>query len=175
MNDQRAAFLNWQETSDPRNPLGGRQGVDERIMLRELLRRVDMMVLHENKLEALVRVHTVLPPARIGYPEEPGLARHYFFESFHGPNAGLTEILVPAGYVNEVCDAEFALAEDGQSYKAKPGTSLQKVDGEGLPFSLVFRGEIGREAELLKLASAYEKVSCRRRPPPKFGPLGKAY
>ena len=173
--DQRAAFLNWQETSDPRNPLGGRQGVDERIMLRELLRRVDMMVLHENKLEALVRVHTVLPPARIGYPEEPGLARHYFFESFHGPNAGLTEILVPAGYVDEVCDAEFALAEDGQSYKAKPGTSLQKVDGVGLPFSLVFRGEIGREAELLELASAYEKVSCRRRPPPKFGPLSKAY
>ena len=42
--DQRSAFLNWEEVRDPRNPLGGRQGVDERIMLRELLRRVDMMV-----------------------------------------------------------------------------------------------------------------------------------
>ena len=41
--DGRAAFRNWEEIADPRNPLGGRQGVDERIMLRELLRRVDMM------------------------------------------------------------------------------------------------------------------------------------
>ena len=42
--DGRAAFKNWEEVTDPRNPLGQRQGVDERIMLRELLRRVDMMV-----------------------------------------------------------------------------------------------------------------------------------
>jgi hypothetical protein len=56
--DQRAAFKNWEEVSDPRNPLGGRQGVNERIMLRELLRRVDMTVIVENKLDALVRLHT---------------------------------------------------------------------------------------------------------------------
>ena len=37
--DQRAAFKNWEEVSDPRNKLDGRQGVNERIMLRELLRR----------------------------------------------------------------------------------------------------------------------------------------
>jgi amidase len=41
--DGRAAFRNWEEVADPRNPLGGRQGVDERIMLRELLRRLDML------------------------------------------------------------------------------------------------------------------------------------
>ena len=140
-------------------------------MLRELLRRVDMMVLHENNLEAFVRVHTVLPPARIGYPEEPGLARHYFFESFHGPNAGLTEILVPAGFVKEVCDADFVLAPDRKSYSSKPGVALAPIESVGLPFSLVFRGEIGREAELLNLASAYELVSRRREPPPRFGPL----
>ena len=28
--DGRAAFKNWEEITDPRNPLGGRQGVDER-------------------------------------------------------------------------------------------------------------------------------------------------
>ncbi len=39
--------------TDPRNPLGGRQGVDERIMLRELLRRLDMLVIYENRLDAL--------------------------------------------------------------------------------------------------------------------------
>ena len=64
--DRRAAFKNWEEVADPRNPLGGRQGVDERIMLRELLRRVDMMVILENRLDALVRLHTPLPPGKIG-------------------------------------------------------------------------------------------------------------
>ena len=64
--DQRAAFKNWEEVADPRNPLGGRQGVDERIMLRELLRRVDMMVMLENRLDALVRLHTPWPPGLIG-------------------------------------------------------------------------------------------------------------
>ena len=64
--DQRAAFKNWEEVADPRNPLGERQGVNERIMLRELLRRVDMMVILENKLDALVRLHTPWPPGMIG-------------------------------------------------------------------------------------------------------------
>ena len=72
--DQRAAFKNWEETTDPRNPLAGRQGVDERIMLRELLRRVDMIVMIENRLDALVRLHTPLPPAIIGGPDEIGRA-----------------------------------------------------------------------------------------------------
>ena len=57
--DQRAAFKNWAEVTDMRNPHGQRQGVNERIMLRALLRRVDMMVLLENRLEALVRLHAV--------------------------------------------------------------------------------------------------------------------
>jgi len=69
--DGRAAFRNWEEITDPRNPLGRRQGVNERIMLRELLRRVDMMVILENRLDALVRLHTPLPPAKIGGPDVP--------------------------------------------------------------------------------------------------------
>ena len=68
-------FKNWEEVADPRNPLGGRQGVDERIMLRELLRRVDMMVLLENRLDALVRLHTPLPPAKIGGATDPSGGR----------------------------------------------------------------------------------------------------
>ena len=40
-------------------------------MLRELLRRLDMMVLLENRLDALVRLHTPLPPAKIGGAPDP--------------------------------------------------------------------------------------------------------
>ena len=43
--DQRAEFENWDRLTDMRNPLGERQGINERIMLRELLRRADMMVI----------------------------------------------------------------------------------------------------------------------------------
>src|SRR5437879_2641434 len=98
--DGRAAFRNWEEITDPRNPLGGRQGVDERIMLRELLRRLDMMVMLENRIDALVRLHTPLPPGKIGGAHDalagPSNLRA---ETMYGPNAGLTEILIPAGYV----------------------------------------------------------------------------
>jgi hypothetical protein len=117
--DQRAAFKNWEEVADPRNPLDGRQGVNERIMLRELLRRVDMMVILENKLDALVRLHTPWPPALIGHAYQYDIASNLRPESLSGPNAGLTEVLIPAGYVTTVYDPIYQLAPDGKRYVSK--------------------------------------------------------
>jgi Asp-tRNA(Asn)/Glu-tRNA(Gln) amidotransferase A subunit family amidase len=169
--DGRAAFRNWEEVVDPRNTLGGRQGVDERIMLRELLRRVDMMVMLENRLDALVRLHTPLPPAKIGGAPEPGVRQNLRLESFYGPNAGLTELLIPAGYVTTVYDPLFKLSPDRTRYLAVATDTPTTIPAPGLPFSLVFRAEPGREDVLLRIASAYEAVSKRRIPPPAFGPL----
>jgi amidase len=170
--DGRAAFKNWEEVEDPRNRLGGRQGVDERIMLRELLRRLDMMVLLENRLDALVRLHTPLPPAKIGGAHDllggPGNLR---LETFYGPNAGLTEVLIPAGYVTTVYDPVFRLSEDPKRYVPAPAEAPTTLPAPGLPFSLVFRAEPGREDVVLRIASAYEAASRRRIPPPAFGPL----
>ena len=70
-------------------------------MLRELLRRVDMMVILENHLDALVRLHTPFPPGKIGGAYQPGLPHNLRPETFYGPNAGLTEVLIPAGYVDD--------------------------------------------------------------------------
>jgi amidase len=170
--DGRAGFKNWEETADPRNPLGGRQGVDERIMLRELLRRVDMMVLLENRLDALVRLHTPLPPAKIGGAHDLlGGRNNLRPESFYGPNAGLTEVLIPAGYVTAVYDPVFALSPDGTRYVSVRSDTPTTLPPPGLPFSLVFRAEPGKEDVILKIASAYEAASKRRIPPPAFGPL----
>jgi amidase len=170
--DGRAAFKNWEEVEDPRNKLGGRQGVDERIMLRELLRRLDMMVLLENRLDALVRLHTPLPPAKIGGAHDllggPGNLR---LETFYGPNAGLTEVLIPAGYVTTVYDPVFRLSEDPKRYVPAPAKAPTTLPAPGLPFSLVFRAEPGREDVVLHIASAYEAASRRRIPPQAFGPL----
>ena len=169
--DQRAAFKNWEEVADPRNALQGRQGVNERVMLRELLRRVDMMVILENQLDALVRLHTPWPPGLIGHPHQYDIPSNLAPESLSGPNAGLTEMLVPAGYVTRVYDPVFSLSADGTRYVSTPSHTPTTIPEPGLPFSLVFRAELGKEDVLLKIASAYEAASKRRVPPPMFGPL----
>jgi Asp-tRNA(Asn)/Glu-tRNA(Gln) amidotransferase A subunit family amidase len=170
--DQRAAFKNWEEVADPRNPLDGRQGVNERIMLRELLRRVDMMVILENRLDALVRLHTPWPPGLIGHPHQYDIPSNLAPESLSGPNAGLTEVLIPAGYVTTVYDPVFSLSADGTRYVSTASHTPTTIPAPGLPFSLVFRAEPGKEDVLLEIASAYEAASRRRIPPPNFGPLG---
>ena len=167
--DQRAAFRNWEEVADMRNPLGQRQGVNERIMLRELLRRVDMMVILENRLDALVRLHTPWPPALIGGAYQYDIVSNLRPESFNGPNAGLTEVLIPAGYVTTVYDPVFKLSADGTRYVSAASDKPTTIAKPGLPFSLVFRAEPGKEDVLLKIASTYEAASKRRIPPPEFG------
>lgn len=169
--DQRAAFKNWEEVGDPRNPLLGRQGVNERIMLRELLRRADMMVILENKLDALVRLHTPWPPGLIGHPHQYDIPSNLRPESLMGPNAGLTEVLIPAGYVTTVYDPEFALSEDGTRYISKPSHTPKTLPEPGLPFSLVFRCEPGKEDIIVRIASTYEAASRRRIAPPAFAAL----
>ncbi len=169
--DQRAEFENWDRLSDMRNPLGERQGINERIMLRELLRRADMMVIHENRLDALVRLHTPFPPGIIGGAGQYDLRANLTMESLSGPNAGLTEVLIPAGYVTTAFDPVFQLSADGKSYVSAGSDRQTKLAAPGLPFSLVFRAEPGREDTVLEIAAAYEAASKRRVPPPDFGPL----
>jgi len=168
--DQRAGFLNWDEVRDMRNSLGERQSVNERIMLRELLRRADMMVIYENKLDALVRLHTPWPPGLIGGAGQ-GFRNNLTMESLSGPNAGLTEVLIPAGYVTEVYDPVYKLSPDRKQYLHEKSNRATIVPAPGLPFSLVFRAEPGKEDVLLHIASEYEAASKRRIPPPAFGPI----
>ena len=141
--DQRAAFRNWEEVSDPRNPHGRRQGVNERIMLRELLRRVDMMVMLENRLDALVRLHTPFPPGGIGGAYQPGLPHNLRLETFYGPNAGLTEVLIPAGYVTTVYDPVFALSADGTRYVPVPSEHADHHSGAGIALLAGVPGRAG--------------------------------
>jgi len=125
----------------------------------------------ENQLDVFVRLHTPLPPAIIGGAEEPGLIDRLRNEMLYGPNAGLTEMLVPAGFVDTAYDANFQLSEDRKTYVAAASNQATKLLPPGLPFSLVFRSEPGFEDRLLRVASSYEAASRRRIPPPAFGPI----
>lgn len=170
--DQRAAFLNWDDLSDMRNRLDGRQGVNERIMLRELLRRTDMMVLYENRLDAFVRLHSPWVPGKIGRANQPRGGMHNItLESFYAPNAGLSEVLIPAGFVDTAYDPVFTLSADCKRYVPTPTRIPTALPAPGLPFSLVFRCEPGNEDTTLRIASAYESASRRRIMPPNFGPI----
>jgi amidase len=130
-----------------------------------------MMVLLENRLDALVRLHTPLVPGKIGGAHEPGLPSNLLPETLYGPNAGLTEVLIPAGYVTTAYDPVFRLSGDRKRYETVHSDIATPLEPPGLPFSLVFRAEPGREDVLLTIASAYEAASKRRIPPPDFGPL----
>jgi len=167
--DQRAAFKNWEEFDDVRNPQGERQGINERTQMRELLRRVEMKVMQENHLDALVRLHNPLPPGKIGLAAQPNDESRN--ESSYGPNAGLTEVLIPAGYVQTVYDPYFVLSPDKKKYVAMNNNTPATVPAPGLPWSLVFRAEPGKEDVILKVASAYQAASKRRVPPPMFKAL----
>ena len=168
---QRAWFANWAEIDDIRREHGTRQGIDERIKLRELLRRVEVKVMQENDLDVLVRLHYPLPPGKIGLSPQPqpeGTARG---EIRMGPYAGLTSVLIPAGYVRTVYDPVFTLSDDRERYVPTNSNTPTMVPEPGLPFSLVFRGDPGSEDMILRVASAYESASKRRVPPPAFPPL----
>jgi len=168
---QRAWFANWEEIDDMRRDFGSRQGIDERIKLRELLTRLEVKVMQENKLDVVVRLHYPLPPGKIGLAPQPAPEGTVRGEIRMGPYAGLTSVLVPAGYVRTVYDPVFRLSEDRRRYIPTNNNSPTTVAEPGMPFSLVFRGDPGSEDVILRVASAYESASKRRVPPPAFPPL----
>ena len=86
--------------------------------------------------------YTPWPPGLIGGAYQYDIASNLAPESLSGPNAGLTEVLIPAGYVTTVYDPVFALSADGTRYVPVPSDTPTTIPEPGLPFSLVFRAEL---------------------------------
>ena len=169
--DARAWFKNIEELEDVRRPLGERQGVDERLKLRELLRRLELKVMLDNDLDVLVRLHYSLAPGIIGTSPQPQPDGDVRSAIRMAPHAGVTSVMIPAGYVDTVYDPVFTLSDDRQRYVPTNNNTPTSVPAPGMPFSLVFRAEIGREDMILRVASAYQAASNRRVSPPMFPPL----
>jgi amidase len=169
--EHRANWKNLEQIDNIRQPLGERQGIDELIMQKELLRRTEMKVIYENDLDIIVRLHVSLPPGKIGLAAQPAPSGNTRGETTYGTRAGLTEVLIPAGYVRTVYDPSFVLSGDKTTYIAVNNNTPTTLPEPGLPFSLVFRAEPGMEDLIFKVASAYEDASKRRVPPPDFEPL----
>jgi hypothetical protein len=79
-------------------------------------------------------LHTPLPPAKIGGANDPlGGRNNLLPESFYGPNAGLTEVLIPAGYVTTVYDPVFVLSPNGWRYLPVPSNTPTILPPPGPP------------------------------------------
>jgi len=163
--DQRAAFKNWEDITSLHSPP---KGIAENIQRRELLRRVMMKVMHANKLDVLIQLHTALPPGKIGLAPEPVINNRIISYPF-GPNAGITEILIPAGYVRTAYDPKFELATDANGrkfYRSVTGTVPTEIPAPGLPFSINFLVEPGMEHLALRRPPPIKRPrngACRRR------------
>ena len=171
--DQRAAFRNWEEVRDVRNATGARQGIAEMVQRRELLTRAMVKVLQDNKLDILIQLHSALPPGKIGLAAEPEVNDRGASYPF-GPAAGITEILIPAGYVQTAYDPTFVLATDRNGrkyYTGRTSTTPTTLPAPGLPFSINFLVEPGMEHLSIKAATAYQAASKRRVSPPMFPAL----
>jgi len=84
-----------------------------------------------------VRLHTPWPPGKIGGAGQ-GFRNNLTLESLSGPNAGLTEVLIPAGFVTTVYDPVYQLSANGKSYLHVPSNKATTIPEPGLPFSLCF-------------------------------------
>lgn len=163
---QRAAFKNWEEFGNLLYAWGERQPIDERARLHDLIPRLDMKVMLENRLDVLVRLHTSLPPGKIGAPGQPQPEGDTRGETAMGPNGGLTEVQVPAGFVRTVYDPRFALSADKRRYVGVASDTPTMLAAPGLPFSLVFRADPGSEDVLLRrgrLRGRIETTYCAAR------------
>ena len=111
--DQRAAFKNWEEITSLHSPP---KGIAENIQRRELLRRVMMKVILDNKLDVLIQMHTALPPGKIG-PRRSRTSTIDKSRTRWDQTRASPKILIPAGYVRTAYDPKFELATDANGRK----------------------------------------------------------
>ena len=159
-----------------RNPLDERQGIHERILLRELLRRVEMKVIQENKLDVVVRLHTPLPPAKIGLARSRAVGRRIAASPPIGPNAGLTEVLIPAGLRAHGLRPDVPADLSRRQEELSSGATAHHADERAGAWAAVLArvlAEPGMEDLILKVASAYQaRVEAARAATRLSGPLG---
>lgn len=161
---RRAAMKNWENKEmDIRT-----NAITYTMKRRDTLRMAMTKVLVQNDLDMFVNPVNLRLPGKIGgatVGNRDGRAFGY------GAMLGIPEVFVPAGFADSIYDLEFVLSEDGSTYEGRESETPTELGGIGLPYNLGFWAEPGQEANLLKVASAYEAATHHRQPPPDFGPV----
>jgi amidase len=168
---QRAGAENALLETDPREPAGSISA----LKMQSVLRMIVLKVMYENGIDAFVNPENTLPPFKLGGPAEPtvndrGVASccQRFTAMLGGP-----EIDVPAGYTRTVYEPQYVLNADKTRYETVTG-AVQSQLPKPMPISLMIWAGPGFDAEVIKVASAYEAATRHRIPPPAFGPVQRA-
>ena len=172
----------------------------DHLVRMQTLGQIILQVMAENNLDALVYAYTTIPPhiiltnrlaktvetrtepriLKAGtvmsdptlVPGEPVLKSD--LDTYRGsgssfavnlsPETGFPAIVVPAGFTREVYDR---VPDDSDPN----GSRLEGPKQVELPVALEFLSRPFEEATLFEIASAFESLTRRRRPPPGFGPI----
>jgi len=139
----------------------------DRLAQRFAFQQVIMSCMADLNLDAFVYPTNNIPPQKIQAPEEPAVnGRNQAHWTLFGQQ-GFPAISVPAGFTKQVYDrVPDAASADGT------GTRLVGPLAARLPVGVDFAARPFGEPTLLRIASAYEKVTKHREQPPEFrGPL----
>lgn len=130
-----------------------------RLQSRFAIQNVLLQCMQEQKLDALMSPMSTVPPRKLTAPREPAAnGRNAIGWSLIGQQ-GFPAITVPAGFTTEVWDRESV---------AGGGTRLVGPVKAALPVGIDFIARPFDEALLVRIASAYERATHHRRPPPDF-------
>jgi Asp-tRNA(Asn)/Glu-tRNA(Gln) amidotransferase A subunit family amidase len=164
---RRAAMTNWENKEmDIRT-----NAVAYTMKRRDTLRMAMTKVLRQNDLDMFVNPVNLTLQGKIG-GANIGRGGGGGGGGFgYGAMLGIPEVFVPAGFAETIYDAKFKLAADGKSYEGEESTTPTALGGSGLPYNIGFWAEPGQEANLIKVASAYESATHHRKSPPAFGPV----
>jgi Asp-tRNA(Asn)/Glu-tRNA(Gln) amidotransferase A subunit family amidase len=135
-----------------------------RWLTRFAVQQIVLQAMEEMHLDAMVCPTGNIPPYVLGQPLEPTLnGRGPSIWSFLGTQ-GFPELGVPAGFTTQVYDRVRDASAPG-------GTRLVGPRPATLPLAVMFFARPFGEPTLFRIASAYERATHHRTPPPDFGPV----
>jgi amidase len=165
---ERAGAQNAVGKTDPRP---GPDGVSY-LEMQAVYRMILLKVMYENKIDVFVNPEQTTPPYLLGGAPEPEVNNRASISCCTVFTAllGSPEAVVPAGYTTVTYDPKYVLSEDKKEYIPVTGTVESKLP-HPMPISLMVWSGPGYDADVIKVASAYEAATHYRVPPPSFGPV----
>jgi amidase len=128
-------------------------------------------VMRQNNLDVLVNPTTTVPPARIGYANQPQINDRPAGRFPTSANVGIPEITVPAGFNAISYEPEYVLNGAKTQYVSAANETRRSMLQIPLPVGLAFWAGPGDEGVVIKVAAAYEAATRHRAAPPSFGPV----
>jgi len=136
----------------------------DRMLQRHAFQQTIMQCMADLGVDVVVYPTMNVPPLKIQQPEEPLVNNRGTYHWTVFGQQGFPTMTVPAGFTAQVYDR----VADPTS---PDGTRLVGPTPAKLPVGIDFAGRPFDEPTLLRIASAYERATKHRMPPPEFGPL----